>query len=338
MRLILIGLLALRVFAQTADFPKTEITNGVVKAIVLLPDAKRGYYRGSRFDWSGVVESLSFKGHEFFGQWFARYDPLLHDSIMGPVEEFRSADGALGYSEVKAPNGLFMKIGVGVLRKAYDEPYNFASGYTLVNPGRRIVRTASDRITFVHELNDGEGYAYEYVKTLRLPRRKAQLVLEHSLKNTGRRAIDTEVYNHDFFMLDHLPTGPAVHVKFGFPVQAKDEFKAPALLSTNELGYERELISSSESVYGELKGYGAEPTDNDVRVENLKAGIGVRETGNQPVSKLFFWSTRTTVCPEFYIKIHVEPGHTFKWRTTYEFYLLNQSAGTKTKETGDGTS
>ena len=71
-----------------------------------------------------------------------------------------------------------------------------------------------------------------------------------------------------------------------------------------------------------LSGFGNKPIDNDIRVENTKAGIGVRETGDQPIYKMYFWSTRTTVCPEVYIKVHVEPGRTFKWRTAYEFYTL----------------
>jgi len=58
-------------------------------------------------------------------------------------------------------------------------------------------------------------------------------------------------------------------------------------------------------------------------VENTKAGIGVRETGDQPIARLYFWSTKTTVCPEVYVHVHADPGKTFKWRTSYEFYLLN---------------
>lgn len=246
---------------------------------VLLPDPARGYYRGVRFDWAGNVASLTYKGHEFFGQWFAKYDPLLHDAIMGPVEEFRGKDGGLGYAEAKPPNGLFMKIGVGVLRKNYDEPYNFAQSYALVNPGRRVVRAQKDRIEFLQELSDGEGYAYEYRKTLLLPRGKAKLVLEHVLKNTGKRAIDTDVYNHDFYMLEHQPIGPEIRVRFKFVPKSTDELKTPAHIEGNEIRYERELGGSGESAHGPVLGFGDSAADNDLRVENTKAGIGVREWG-----------------------------------------------------------
>ncbi len=323
MRWALAALVALNAFAE---FPSARISNGQVSAQIYLPDAQHGYYRGVRFDWAGVVPSLTYQGHEFFGQWFKTYDPLLHDAIMGPVEEFRDENGPLRYADAK-PNGLFLKIGVGELRKLIDEPYNFARTYALVNPGKRVVRTESDRVEFEHDMNDGEGYAYVYQKTLRLPRKKAQLVLEHSLKNTGRLVIDTAVYDHDFYMLDHRPTGPEFRVKFPFVVKAgpkaDDQLKSPAEVRGNELRFERELNADDESAHGSLAGFGDSADDNEVRVENMKTGIGVRETGDRPVMKMYFWSTRKTVCPEIYIKIHVEPGQTFKWKTTYDFYTLN---------------
>jgi len=306
--------------AQAGDIPQTDISNGIVKARIYLPDAERGYYRGSRFDWSGVVASLTFQGHEFFGQWFPKYDPLLHDAIMGPVDEFRGDPGEIGFAEAK-PNGLFVKIGVGILRKPDDAPYSFARGYTLVNPGHRIIRVAADHVDFVHELDNGEGLAYQYDKTLLLPRGKPQLILEHALKNTGKQVIDIDVYNHDFYMLDHLPAGPDVSVKLPITPLPTDKVTAPGRIDGNEIRYDREL-GPNESAFGTLLGFGDKASNNDVRVENRKAGIGVHETGDRPVAKLLFWSIKTTVCPEVYVHVHVEPGKTFKWRTAYEFYLL----------------
>jgi len=54
------------------DFPHAEIGNGLIQAKYYLPVAERGYYRGTRYDWSGGSYSLRYKCHEFFGQWFPR--------------------------------------------------------------------------------------------------------------------------------------------------------------------------------------------------------------------------------------------------------------------------
>jgi hypothetical protein len=307
---MLLGGLAL----HAAEVPQAEISSRFLKVKLYTPDEKHGYYRGVRFDWSGVIQSLTYKGHEYFGVWFPKYDPLLHDAITGPVEEFRGEDGGLGYAEAK-PGGLFVKIGVGVLRKPDDAKYNFARSYAVVNPGKRVVRPHADHIDFEHELNDGEGYAYDYKKTVRIAAKKPQLILEHSLKNTGTKVIDTTVYNHDFYVIDGTPTGPEMRVRFTFDPQGIPEVKGKEIVYTKEL-------AKGQSVAGALTGFGDTAASNDIRVENLKTGAGVREVGDQPVSQLYFWSIPTTVCPEAYIKVHVEPGQTFKWQITYEFYTL----------------
>ena len=67
-----------------------------------LPDPENGYYRGTRFDWSGAISSLTHKGHEYFGEWQKSSDPYLHDRITGPVNEFRTNGKGLGYDEAPA--------------------------------------------------------------------------------------------------------------------------------------------------------------------------------------------------------------------------------------------
>jgi hypothetical protein len=115
---------------EPSSAPRASISNGLISAVVLLPDAKNGYYRGSRFDWSGVVGCLTYRGHNYFGAWFPKYDPTRHDSITGPVEEFRASDGdsAPGYDQAK-PGGMFVKPGVGLMRRIDERPFNFAAPY-----------------------------------------------------------------------------------------------------------------------------------------------------------------------------------------------------------------
>lgn len=190
-----------------AQVPEAEISNGLARATLYLPDQDHGYYRGARFDWSGVVESLSYAGHTYCGQQFERCDSPLRNAVPALVDEFVSAGGALGYANAK-PGGLFIKIGVGLLRKPDGQPYSSARSYEIVSPGLRIVRPEPDRVEFVHELSDGDGYAYVYSKTVRLERNKPVLVIDHVLKNTGRKIIETSVYNYDFLRIDGRQSRP----------------------------------------------------------------------------------------------------------------------------------
>ena len=45
-----------------------------------------------------------------------------------------------------------------------------------------------------------------------------------------------------------------------------------------------------------------------------------------PLSKLIFWSIRTTFCPEAYVDINAAPGADVKWAYTYQFYDLPAGA------------
>jgi hypothetical protein len=311
--------LAIAMQAAAADFPEARISNGVLDAKLYLPDAGNGYYRGTRFDWAGVMPSLRYKGHEYFGQWFERYDPNLHDAIMGPVEEFLTHDAGLGYAEAKTGEN-FIRIGVGVVKKPAEGNYERFKTYEIVDPGRRALQQGKDWIEFTHELS-GAGYGYAYTKTVRLAADRPVMTLEHRLRNTGKLPIETAVYDHNFFVIDGKPTGPESVVHFPFDAKATKDLKELAEVRGGDVVYRKEL-EKGQSVFTELEGFGATPRDYDIRLENRAAGAGVHITGDRPLQKLVFWSIRTTFCPEPYIEMSIDPGHEAAWKITYEFYAL----------------
>ena len=305
------------------DIPQAEISNGILKATLYLPDAKNGYYRGTRFDWSGVISRLEYAGHGYFGQWFPRYDPKLHDAIMGPVEEFRTGDSALNYADAK-PGETFVKIGVGVLRKPEEQRYTFRTDYAIVDNGKWTVKSTPDAVVFTHEVTDpSSGYAYLYRKTVRLTPGKAQLVLEHSLSNTGRKVINTSVYDHNFFTIDGRPIGPDVSIRFPFALKPARSMAPLADVRGSQIAYLREL-QQGEIASTPLEGFGTNLADYDIRVENQGANAGVRITADRPLARIVFWSIRTTACAEPFIEGRIEPGHEFTWRITYDFYTIGQ--------------
>jgi hypothetical protein len=313
------------VLAQAAapDFPEAQISNDAVTVRFYLPDAERGYYRGTRFDWSGNTASLRFAGHEYFGQWFEGYDPRRHDAIMGPVEEFLTGDSSLGY-DVAPPGGRFVRIGVGVLVRPDQKPYDRFHTYEIVDPGKWSVKRERDRIEFTHELADTTGYGYVYRKTLRLVGSGPTLTIEHSLRNVGRKPIETSQYDHNFFVIDQAPTGPDASVRFSFEPQSAKGLGDVALIRGRQIGYRRELLAG-ESVFSELTGYGRSARDYDIRIENRQAGAGVRIQGDRPLAKLVFWSIRTTLCPEPYVALRVAPGQQERWSIRYTFYEIDKT-------------
>lgn len=218
--LVVVGAGLLSLSAQS--HPSHEITNGEITATVYLPDASRGFYRTTRFDWSGAIGSLKYKGHGYYGQWFARVDDIYDFGYEGPAKDVISADftamvgpaeefGAIGYNDAP-PGGVFVKPGIGVLRR--DEgAYNHSRPYTIVNGGSWNVDTAGDSVRFTHTLHEASmGFGYVYTKVVRLTPGRPQMILSHVMANTGSRPIATNVYNHNFTTIGMQTTGPDVEV------------------------------------------------------------------------------------------------------------------------------
>ena len=95
------------------EYPVHTITNGIVTAQIYLPDQDKGFYRATRFDWSGIIGSLIYQGIDYFGQWYSKHNPRVNDAISGPVEEFNE----IGYECIEDEDE-FLKIGIGGLRKS----------------------------------------------------------------------------------------------------------------------------------------------------------------------------------------------------------------------------
>jgi hypothetical protein len=319
--------------AAAVEPPSASISNGSVKAKLWLPDVKEGYYRSTRFDWSGSIASLESGGHTYFGQWFARYDPKVHDSITGPVEDY----APLNYAEAK-PGETFVKIGIGVLRRLDDQPYRFSAPYEVVDNGKWSVRSGGDFVEYRHEVSDPKsGYGYIYTKTVRLAAGKAQMSIEHNLRNTGVKAIATTVYNHGFFMLDSQTTGPDFTVKFPFDLKAGRDMNGLAEVRGKQIVYLKELQDNvnvaapagrgpgrggRQTASTPIEGFSNDPEDFDIAIENHKTRAAVRITADRPLWRVNFWSVPTTVCPEAYVEVNADPGKETSWRLTYDFYSL----------------
>jgi hypothetical protein len=323
-------------FMPAADFPQAEISNGEIRAKVCLPDAKKGFYTSTRFDWSGVICSLVYKGHEYYGTWFQKIDPNVYDfgyegeqvvsapftAMVGPGEEFQTAGRALGFDEAKT-GGTFIKIGVGVLRKADDSRYDHSKRYEIVDGGKWTVKKGGDSVAFTHSVRDeSTGYAYQYQKVVRLTKGKPEMVLEHVLKNTGNRPIETTSYNHNFLALDGQPPGPDLVTIFPFQLKARREpTKGLGEIQGNQIVYLKTL-EGQERMSTSVEGFGDTAKDYDVRVENRKVKAGVRIIGDRPLSSVGYWSIKTVQAVEPFVAMKIEPGKEFAWKITYEYYTL----------------
>ena len=315
--------------------PHAEIANGSLQVKLYLPDAVHGFYRGTRFDWSGVVADLEYQGHSYYGDWFTATDPAIPDfiykgadiiagpcsAITGPVEEFTPA---VGFDTAKE-GGTFLKVGVGVLRKPDNAAYSAYRLYDVVNGGKWSVKKSATAVEFTQVLNDPEsGFGYIYHKKLSLVAGKPELVIEHSLQNTGKLPIQANVYNHNFLVLDKQPTSEAFRITLPFALTATPPpGKELAEIVKNQILY-RKTLTGEDRVYFAIDGFGSSAEDYKVRIENSKANVGMTITGDKPLVKMSLWSIRSVIAVEPFVDVSTEPGSTSTWKYNYAYFTLPQ--------------
>jgi hypothetical protein len=316
--------------SRAAEYPQAEISNGPITAKIYLPNAKDGFYRSTRFDWSGAVYSLTYNGHNFYGAWFDSIDPSVINwvyrngkivsgpcsGLWGPVDEFQTP---LGFDEAK-DGGTFIKIGVGVLRKK-GETYNRFVPYDVLNSGKWTVKTHKDRVEFQQVLSDpASGYAYLYRKVVRLTRGKPQLVIERSLRNTGKREIKSDTYDHNFMVIDKQPPGPDFTFQVPFQIQSnRPPNPELARIEGDRIVYQKQL-SGHDQVAVFMQGFSDSPADSRITIADTKVGAGVHIGVDRPFEREMLWSIRTVLAVEPYVAIDVQPGAEFTWTNTYDYY------------------
>jgi hypothetical protein len=331
-----LALLATASFGQSQP-PSAEIDNGLIHAKLYLPDATHGFYRGTRFDWSGVIGSLTYAGHSFYDPWFTRTDPNVRDfvyegsdivagpcsAITGPAEEFTSDGGALGY-EAAAPGGTFVKIGVGVLRKPDSDKYSGFHLYQLVDGGRWTVKAKPNSVEFTQRVVDpNSGYGYIYRKIVRLLPGTAQMSIEHSLQNIGAHPIETSVYDHNFLVLDHQPTGPDFTVTLPFPITPTKPIDADlGAIEATRILYRRQL-REKDRLTVHIGGFGKTAKDYDMTIDNAHVGAGVRISGDRPLESEELWSIRSVLAMEPYIHLSIPKGKKTTWKYLYTYRSAN---------------
>lgn len=317
-----------------ATYPQVRIGSDQLKAQLYLPDTPNGFYQGTRFDWSGVIAGLQYRGHEFYGPWYTKRAPEVWDyaddgvdivvgrqsAITGPAEEFPQPQGF----DTAEPGDTFVKLGVGVLRRATDAPYSCYESYEVVDPGTRSTRTTAASVEYTHQVSDARtGLSCAYRKTVTAIAGGADLVIEHSLDNTGRVTIQAEQYNHNFLTLDGAQIGPDFLITLPFRIQAPPRLDSRlAEIQENEIRFVKRL-APGEAVSFPVMGFSERSDDYDIQVENRKTKAGVRIKGNRPLTRLALWSIRSVLSMEPFIDVSTEPGCRTDWAYTYTHYVID---------------
>jgi hypothetical protein len=306
--------------ADAEDYPKLTLANDAVSIDVYLPDGANRFYRGLRFDHSGMVAQARFAGHTFFGELYPTHDPAVNDHGAGTPEEFgMTLTSPLGYDQAKGGQP-FLKIGVGVLEKAKDkEPYSFAGRYKVAEWPQWKVEREKSAVTFSQSAGlSGGDVSYAYAKRVELTADGFKIA--RTLKNTGKSKWSTDHYGHNYIIIDGRPIDPAytLTLPFALRLEAQNDTKL-ADVGGKTIAALR-TPPDKRALWANVSGFSGAPADNVMRVENADAKAGVEISTDAPMRRLVLYATRYAFCPESFTVVELGPGESKTWTTTYRFF------------------
>lgn len=285
------------------------IGKGGLELTLCVPSFESGYYRGTRFDHSGIFHKIVHEGFAIAEEWFDGCDPYRHDTVCGTSEEFDQC----GYEDAEAGE-VFLKPGVGLLLKD-DSAYDHFKLYQVADPGKWTVTDNESEACFIHVV-DSEEWGYVYEKVVRVLDGNT-FEITHRLCNTGSRRIEGQTYNHNFFTFGPSRPGPEIEIDFPFSPCGnwRSEYDSVAL-SDKGIRYSRPLKQGESVFMGNLN-----PTDGIKPVGEVfsmsAAGRKVVFDADKPFDHIVFWSNHRVGCIEPFIPYSLVPGDEFEWNYKY---------------------
>lgn len=295
-------------------FVKLKTTE--VQMELCIPDSRTGYYRGTRFDWAGIFRTVTCGNAVYSEEWFEDYDPLRHDCVCGPVDEFSQ----VGY-ENALPGDSFLKIGVGLLKRPDYANYDRFRLYEIVREGTRTIEHTKTSAKFRHFLM-GEKYGYDYEKEISLSKKEKAFSIECRMINLGPEIIDTSVYNHNFWTLGQRCVGPDTMIDFPFRPSGKWREGGCGKAFLTETGIRfSDRLENGESVFiGDLRIEAESGRGYGFSAANAKTGCRVEAECSMQMDHAVFWANSQVACVEPYIKIRLFPGESAEWNIKYTLF------------------
>ena len=274
-------------------------------------------YNSSRFDWTGKIVSVKYKGISVSGM------EKLNDiddtkSGKGFYNEF-GIEAPVGYNEI-SEGDWFHKIGVGLLKKD-GEGYLFSKMYE-IQPAVFDIAAKPENIIISCKSQNANGYAYEYEKDIKLV--ESGFIVKYHLKNTGAKTIITDEYDHNFIAVNNEFISSNYILKF--PFNLKPELFDATVNPEGKVKIGQKEITfnatpSEQFFFSNLSGN--ETIEASWEIINTKSRIGISETASFKTNKVNLWGWKHVISPELFFDINVEPGKEIEWSRTYKVFEVN---------------
>lgn len=273
-------------------------------------------YQGSRFDMSGNITQVILDGKTTFCTTEKRvnFDGRYHGR--GFYNEF-GINKPFGYDDCSAGD-TFPKIGVGLLTRTGDGPYDFFASYP-VKPFEIEVGQGDNLIRFNVKPENCRGYAVNMVKTITLE--DTTVHIDYLLENTGTKAIHTNEYCHNFVSFNHSDIDENYSLNTDGTISELSDMieavnpESACIILNGQLNFNS---TPAKDIFFSPFALFSGPGMWELKHRNL--GTGIREHTDFIPSMMNVWGTTHVISPELFVDIDISPGHSQKWRRTFKFY------------------
>jgi hypothetical protein len=266
---------------------------------------------GPRFDATGMVSEVTLNGCTYLGPH-------------GLIDEFGiDGVGLLGFREA-GPGGSFIKIGVGELIRPDEKEYMFWQPYAVRRRFPTRVERGPNSVSLYQRGSLGR-YGYDYVKKYTVLPTSGLLVIEYSLRNTGKLPFSYNQYNHNWLSFSGRGPGSSCFIQTRFGLSDK---AAPEWLNI-PTPREQEVRLSFTDLVGRKGGAvfesprGAPAAQNTLTAACQALGQQIEIGGDFSVSKFALYAETGAFCPEVYKQSTLERGEVQTWRRYYRFLLTD---------------
>lgn len=274
-------------------------------------------YQTSRFDWTGKIQTVLFKGSSIT---ITEKNDDQDENLFGKgfYNEF-GIETALGFEEAEIGE-WFHKIGIGLLKKN-ESKYFFHKEFE-IKPAEFKVYSKSDSIEIVCTSELLNGYAYLLSKKVELL--ENGFLISYELKNTGEKDIITDEYTHNFLAINNEPISSNYALSFPFHLKPTefDKFNDPdekLILNETDISFSGKPI---EQFYvGRIAG--KKPSNAQWELINSAHKIGLREIGSFQAQKVNLWGWKHVISPELFHQIHIKSGESSTWSREYQIYNID---------------
>ncbi|MBN2393725.1 MAG: hypothetical protein JXR84_23535 [Anaerolineae bacterium] len=278
-------------------------------------------YSGTRFDWISFITQVTLDGaHTFCVP--ESLTPGKGSGGVGLCNEF-GIEEPIGYDDAQ-PGDLFPKLGIGLLKRSDDAPYNFFRPYEVVAPFPIHVTTSATQVAFAVEPVECRGYAVRLTKTVTVE--GAGMTIAYALENVGEKLVVTTEYVHNFMRIDEHAIGPDYRLQMPYTIAFAaqegpfaERLKHMMALLDVQGGDIRCKTTPQHPFYCRPLGF-FQTDAAQWELLHEPTGVGMREYDNFAPARVAVWGEAHVISAEVFVPVNVQPGETQRWTRRYEFF------------------